>query len=114
MTVNELIEKLNRYCAENEVYDVEDIGGDMWEELKRLNFQSVTTVDSDEHRWYVLGLGVYSVTIDGAEFYIGTWEVETVKSERMSVSDCENLIKFFEMEKYATVSYHRKGEPRNA
>lgn len=114
MLIEELIEKLNHYCAENKVYDVEDISGDMWDELRQINFHSITTVDSDEHRWYVLGLGVYSVTIGGADFYIGTWEVETIKSEYMTVSDCGNLIKFFEMEQYTSVSYRRKGEIQNA
>lgn len=111
MTIKELIEKLNRYCTETKVYDLDDIGGDMWDELQKFDFRKITAVDSDEHRWYVLSLNVYGVTIDGSEFYMGVWEVETLKSECMSVSDCENMLKFFEMEEYTTVSYRpKKGE----
>lgn len=112
MTITEFIEKLNRYCYENDVYSVDDFSYDdeLDDKLCSLRFSQVATVDTDEHRWYVLALNVYSVTIDGVKYFVGVWEVETLKSERMSVSDCENQLVFFEMEEYTTVSYRRKGE----
>lgn len=112
MTITEFIEKLNRYCAENEVYSVEDFSynDELDDELEALGFSEVATVDTDEHRWYVRALNVYSVTIDGVKYFVGVWEVETLKSECMSVSDCGNDLEFFEMEEYTTVSYRPKEE----
>lgn len=108
--LNKLIEKLNKYCSENEIYDIDDLSKKLWDELKEVGFKYVTTVDRDEHRWYVLAENVYSVIIDGEKHYLGVWEVDTLKSECMSVSDCECEIKFYEMEQFTTVSYRRKGE----
>lgn len=108
MDFKELIEKLNKYCSENEIYDLEDIGGQMQQELDNVDFHYVTTVDRDEHRWYVLAENVYAVFIEGKNYYMGVWEVETLKSERMSISDCMCDIEFYEMEEYTTVSYRRK------
>lgn len=106
--LNELIEKLNKYCSENEIYDIDDMSKELRDELKAVGFEYVTTVDRDEHRWYVLAENVYSVIVDGEKHYLGVMEVETLKSECMSVSDCECEIKFYEMEQYTTVSYRRK------
>lgn len=108
--LNELIEKLNKYCSENEIYDIDDLSKKLWDELKEVGFKYVTTVDRYEHRWYVLAENVYSVIIDGEKHYLGVWEVDTLKSECMSVSDCECEIEFYEMEQFTTVSYRRKGE----
>ena len=68
----------------------------------------VSCVGSDEHRWYVLGENVYKVTLDDKDYYVGVWEVETLKSEIMDISDCGNILKFYEMEQYTTVSYREK------
>lgn len=108
--LNKLIEKLNKYCSENEIYDIDDLSKKLWDELKDVGFKYVTTVDRYEHRWYVLAENVYSVIIDGEKHYLGVWEVDTLKSECMSVSDCECEIEFYEMEQFTTVSYRRKGE----
>lgn len=108
MTISELINKLNTYCKENNVYRVDDFDEQIYEELESLGFKYIDSVDSDEHRWYVLGENVYEVSIDNRTYYIGTWEVETLKSESMSVSDCGCQLEFFEMEQYTTVSYREK------
>ena len=108
---NELLEKLNKYCAKNDVYDLDYLSKELdneLNELKQYNFHYVATVDTDEHRWYVLAENVYEVCIDGIKYYIGVWEVETLKSEAMSVSDCGVKLRFYEMEEYTTVSYRRK------
>lgn len=112
MKINEFIEWLNRYCEDNEIYSTDSISDDdrMEVELEKCRFEYITSVDSDEHRWYVLANNVYSVTLDGCKYYIGTWEVETIKSECMSVSDCEHILKFIEMEPYTTISYRKKSK----
>lgn len=114
MNINELINKLNDYCKNNDICDIERMDKDIYTELKSLDFNFVQAVEYDEHRWYVLALNVYSVTIQGIKYYIGVWEVDTLKSERMSVSDCDCQLEFFEMEQYTTVSYRAKEENNNA
>lgn len=108
MTIQELIDKLNTYCKDNDIYSLDDFDEEMDDELKNFKFEYITSVDRDEHRWYVLCNSVYKVSIDNNTYYIGTWEVETIKSECMSVSDCGCRLKFFEMEQYTTVSYRKK------
>lgn len=101
---NELLEKLNK-CG---IYSLDDLDEELDNELEKYNFRYVATVDTDEHRWYVRGENVYEVCIDGIKYYIGVWEVETLKSEEMTVSDCGIKLEFYEMEEYTTVSYRRK------
>lgn len=108
MTIQELINKLNTYCKDNDIYSMDDCDEEICDELKSLNFKYVASVDRDEHRWYILSENVYEVSIGNKTYYIGTWEVETLKSECMSVSDCGCRLNFFEMEQYTTVSYRRK------
>ena len=110
MTINELIAKMNQCVSENDNYNLEDILYELYDELEPLHFTYVTTINRNEYRWYILAENVYSVSIDGKKYYIGVWEVETLKSESMSVSDCECKLYFYEMEEYTTVSYQRKGE----
>lgn len=109
MSIKEFVEKINAYCKEHGIYEVCDLENeDIYEDLQALNFHFITSVDSDEHRWYVLADNVYGVTIDGKDYYIGTWEVETLKSECMTVADCDCVLEFVEMEQYTTVSYRCK------
>lgn len=103
-----LIERLNNYCAENKVGRVNDLDLELSSELGQYKLDYVKTVDTDEHRWYVLAENVYRLCVDGKTYYLGTWEVETLKSEAMRVSDCGHVMKFYEMEEYTTVSYRRK------
>ena len=106
--IQELIELLNNYCTENKIGRVNDLDVEPSSELWKYELDYVKTVDTDEHRWYVLAEKVYRVCIDGKTYHLGTWEVETLKSEAMSVSDCGCVMKFYEMEEYTTVSYRRK------
>ena len=106
--VKDLIDRLNNYCFENNVYNIEDVVDEFDEELKNVNFKYICSVDYDEHRWYTLSKDVYSVYINGVNYYIGVWNVNTLKSESMTIEDCMNKIRFFEMEEYTTVSYREK------
>lgn len=116
MTIQELISELNAYCEKNNIYSVDqlmnaedyDLHDEWGEKLKELGFQQIAITDHDEHRWYVLGLYVYRVIINAETYYIGTWDVETVKSEQMTGLDCENLVQFFEMEQCLKVTYIAK------
>lgn len=101
--ISELLEKLNR-CG---IYHLDDLSEKLYNELEQYNFRYVATVDTDEHRWYVLAENVYEVCIDGIKYYIGVWEVDILKSEAMTTSDCGVKLKFYEMEECTTVSYRR-------
>lgn len=107
MKIHELIEKLNACCKENNIYTVA-VDNEIWNILNKFKFDYVASVDREEHRWYVLALRVFKVVLDNETYYIGTWEAETLKNECMSISDCEHLLEFFEMEQYTTVSYRAK------
>lgn len=108
MKIQELIEDLNAYCKANDIYCIDDLGEELYQMLKNHRFKFVTTLGRDEHRWYVLDENVYELSIDGKTYYLGVWEVETIKSECMTVRDCECVLSFCEMEKYTTVSYRVK------
>lgn len=110
MKITELIEKLNNHCKEEYIYNTGCIGEELWNELKGYGFKYISTVDTYEHRWYVLAENVYSLEIDNVKYYLGVWEIRTLKSEGMSVEDCCNIIEFFEMEEYTTVSYRAKNK----
>lgn len=106
--IKNLIEMLNNVCEENQIYDIDFLPEEIYEQLKEYDFKLVATLDRDEYRWHVLANNVYSVCIDGTMYFIGVWEVETLKSESMSISDCENILNFCEMEEFTTVSYRVK------
>lgn len=106
--VKELIEKLNKYFTENDVYSLDEVNQELEEELKKVGLKCIAKLDRDEHRWYTLSENVYRVHINGKNYYIGVWEVETIKSEMMDLEDCGVQLEFFEMEKYTTISYRRK------
>ncbi len=102
MEIKEFIEKLNNYCEEEYIYDIDDIDNFM------VQLRYVDTLQRDEHRWYVLAENVYKVELNEQEYFLGVWEVETVKSEAMSVSDCDVILEFYEMERFSTVTYSYK------
>lgn len=106
MKIKEFIEKLNKYCEEEYIYDIDDIDNCM------VSLAYVDTIQRDEHRWYVLAENVYKIILDEEEYFLGVWEVETIKSQEMGLRDCDNLLKFYEMEQYSKVSYayRKKGE----
>ena len=107
-SIGEFIDVMNQYLHNEEVYSLDDVSIEIDNLLKDVNFKFITSVDSDEHRWYVLEKNVYSVEINADEYYVGVWEVETIKSEAMTVEDCEHELTFVEMEKYPTYSYRDK------
>ena len=41
----------------------------------------------EDHRWFIVGNNVYSVLINGEDYYFGASEVTTLKSETMSFED---------------------------
>lgn len=64
----------------------------------------VTTVDLDEHRWYVLGTMVFKV---GDEFF-GVRGPVSLKSDGMGWKDVEEKCEAFEMEEVPSVTYKYK------
>ncbi len=44
-------------------------------------------VGGEDHRWFIVGNSVYSVLINGEDYYFGASEVTTLKSETMSFAD---------------------------
>lgn len=107
-SIGEFIDVMNQYLHNEEIYSLDDVSSEINNILEDVNFKFITYVDYDEHRWYVLTKNVYSVKINDDEYYVGVWEVETIKSEAMTVDDCEHEITFVEMEKYPTYSYRDK------
>lgn len=107
-SIDEFIDVMNQHLHNEEIYSLDDVSSEINNLLEDVNFKFVTFVDSDEHRWYVLTKNVYSVEINGFEYYVGVWEVETIKNEVMTVEDCEHELTFVEMEKYPTYSYRDK------
>lgn len=107
-TIEEYINKLNKYCAEHDICDIEDTYE--YPELNELvdKLEYIESIERDEHRWYVLALNAYKVSLDGADYFVGVWEVETLKSECMSVNDCGIKLDFFEMKEVITTTYRKK------
>ena len=64
----------------------------------------VTTLDRDEHRWYVLGTVVFTT---GDEFF-GVRGPVSLKSESMEWADVGVKCEAFEMEQVPSVTYQRK------
>lgn len=102
MGIKEFIEKLNKYCEDEYIYDIYYLDNDVF------NLNWISTTNRDEHRWYVLAENIYKVTLNEEDYYLGVWEVETIKSQEMNLRDCDNLLKFYEMEQYSTISYSYK------
>lgn len=44
-------------------------------------------VGGEDHRWFIVGNSVYSILINGENYYFGASEVTTLKSETMSFAD---------------------------
>lgn len=101
LNIKEFIEKLNAHCEEEYIYSIDDIDNEYYKKLKW-----VAKLGTDEHRWYILEENVYEVNIDDVDYYLGVWEVGTLKSEAMSVSDCDVILEFYEMERYSKTTYH--------
>lgn len=53
----------------------------------------------EEHRWYVVGNSIYSININGEDYYFGATEVTTLKSESMDIDDTYWETKVFKVKK---------------
>jgi len=95
-TVQELVAQINAGSFAS-VYAAED-------EIDMAGVTRVATVDSDEHRWYVMGTRVFKV---GGEFF-GVHGPVSLKSESMGFADVGETCEAFEMDAVPTVTYLRK------
>jgi len=53
----------------------------------------------EDHRWFIVGNSVYSILINGKDYYFGASEVTTLKSETMSFEDTYWATEIFKVEK---------------
>ena len=95
-TIKELIDQINeaRLDTPHKVEDIIDMDG----------IEVVTTVDTDEHRWYVNGTVVFKA---GNEFF-GVRGPVSLKSESSSWADICAECEAFEMEQVPSVTYRKK------
>lgn len=74
--------------------------------LENIDFKYVETLDSDEHRWYIISTVIYEVIKDNNSLgYIGISEVTTLKSETSSYEDLYIDIEAFEVKKVLKESF---------
>lgn len=94
-TKQKLIEEINaaKIQSPHFIEDEIDLGG----------AREVTTIDSDERRWYVLGTVVFE-TSDG---FFGVRGPISLKSEQMGYSDVGIDCLAFEMEAVPSVTYRK-------
>lgn len=95
-TAKELIDEINakNLCTPLYVEEAIDMNG----------VTKLTTLDREEHRWYVIGTVVFSV---GEEFF-GVRGPVSLNSEESSFEDVGSGCKAFEMEQVPSVTYKRK------
>lgn len=53
----------------------------------------------EDHRWFIVGNSVYSILINGKDYYFGASEVTTLKSETMSFEDTYWKTEIFKVKK---------------
>lgn len=53
----------------------------------------------EDHRWFIVGNSVYSILINGKDYYFGASEVTTLKSETMSFKDTYWATEIFKVKK---------------
>lgn len=102
----EFIEKLKKEVKK--YYSMEELIDEHYEEEDYKNISFVETLSTDEHRWYILEENVYKVKINSIEYYFGIWEVGSLKSEGMSISDTGITMELFEVEKITRETFKRK------
>ena len=95
-TAKQMVDAINKL----EIYSHREIE----DEIDFSDVQEVTTLDEDEHRWYVIGTVVYKI---GNEFF-GVCGPTMLKSESMSYSDVGMECEAFEMEEVQSVTYKAK------
>ena len=95
-TAKELVCEINEAKICSPLYIEEKIAMD--------GVTEITTVDRDEHRWYVLGTVVYKVN----DQFFGVRGPVSLKSEEMGFDDVGHKCEAFEMEAVPSVTYKRK------
>lgn len=53
----------------------------------------------EDYRWFIVGNSVYSILINGKDYYFGASEVTTLKSETMSFEDTYWATEIFKVKK---------------
>lgn len=95
-TAKELVDQINA-AKINSPHYMDDI-------IDMDDIKEVTTIDRDEHRWYVMGTVVFQI---GEEFF-GVHGPVSRKSEDMSYSDIRVDCVAFEMVAVPSVTYRAK------
>jgi hypothetical protein len=95
-TAKELVDQINAAGIYSWL-EIEDLDG-------MNEVTEVTTLDRDEHRWYVLGTVVFTT---GDEFF-GVRGPVSLKSESMEWADVGVKCEAYEMEQVPSVTYQRK------
>lgn len=74
------------------------------DEIDMTNIKEVATIDTDEHRWFIVGTVVFQY---GDEFF-GVYGPISLKSEDMGYDDVAFECEAFELEPVPSVTYERK------
>ena len=73
-------------------------------EIDFTDVTKITTIDLDEHRWYVVGTIVYKIDNE----FFGVRGPISLKSEEMDYCDVGMICEAFEMQEVPTVTYIKK------
>lgn len=93
-TINEIKNYINnsKYYGSFEDFDLSKFAG--------IGIKFKETIDTDEHRWYVVATNVYKFLKDNQPIgFLAIDEVKTIKSEAMSVEDCYHELKAYNVKK---------------
>ena len=77
-----------------------------YEEFEEIDFKYLETIETDEHRWYVISINVYEVyRNDMLLGYLAIKEVTILKSESSSYSDLFVDVEAYEVKKIVKESF---------
>jgi hypothetical protein len=96
MELEQLIEEINKGDIPSP-YHLED-------RVDMSGAKELTTIDTDEHRWYIVGTVVYQL----GEKFFGVCGPISLKSESMGWDDVGFSCEAFEMEAVPSVTYKKK------
>lgn len=101
--VDELIAALNALKINDTGSLEEDIPTEIMDQFPEFDPENTVMqeLDPEEHRWFIYSTTVLEVSGE----FIGVMVISSVKSESMSVSDCDNTLEFFKMKKVVVESY---------
>ncbi len=102
----EFIEKLKEEVKN--YYRMDDLLDEHYKEEIYKDIDFIETLNTDEHRWYILEENVYKVKINDEDYYFGIVEVGSLKSESMCASDTGVTMELFEVEKIVKETFRRK------